>query len=161
MTEKYLLSKEEIEAYEGLDKVHFMNSNAQRNNKSLGDLTGLSAIGVHLIEIAPGFESTETHVHYHEEECLYVLEGHGQANVGDETFPIKAGDFLGYRAGGEAHALKNTGNENLKCLVIGQRLAHDTADYPKLGKRLFRNEGLPWNMVDLADISEPQAGKKK
>jgi uncharacterized cupin superfamily protein len=161
MTEKYLIRKKEIEANAGLDKTHFMNPNAQRNNKSLGDMTGLSALGVHLIEIKPGFESTELHVHYHEEECVYVLQGSGEAVIGDDVFEVKPGDFIGYRAGGKAHALKNTGEDDLRCLVVGQRLAHDAADYPKLGKRLFRNVGMPWNMVDVANISEPVAGKKK
>ena len=161
MTDRYLITKEEIDAYEGLDKIHFMNPNARRNNKSLGDMTGLSALGIHLIEIEPGYDSTETHVHYHEEECVYVLEGTDEADIGDDTFSIKPGDFIGYRAAGKSHRLKNTGEENLRCLVVGQRLTHDAADYPKLGKRLFRNEGMPWNMVDIKDISEPRAGKKK
>ncbi|MEM7468593.1 MAG: cupin domain-containing protein [Pseudomonadota bacterium] len=161
MTEKYLLSKEEIETEPGLAKTHFLNPNAKRNNKSLGDMTGLNAIGVHLIEIPPGFVSTEQHVHYHEEECVYVLDGVGEALIGDESVPVKAGDFIGYRAGGKSHALKNIGESNLRCLVVGQRLPHDVADYPKLQKRIFRNEGLPWNLVDHAAINEPKAGAKK
>ncbi|BBD66598.1 cupin 2 domain-containing protein [Nostoc commune NIES-4072] len=32
--EKYLVTKEEIESYEGLEKTHFLNSNARRLNKS-------------------------------------------------------------------------------------------------------------------------------
>ena len=159
--DKYLLTKEEIEAYAGLDKTHFLNENAKRNNKSLGDLTGLESIGVHLIEIQPDFESTELHVHYHEEECVYILEGSGTAVLDKKEYAIKAGDFIGYRAGGKAHTLVNTGNQPLKCLVIGQRLAHDVADYTKLGKRIFRNTGLAWNLVDIKEISEPTAGAKK
>jgi hypothetical protein len=33
--EKYLVTKEEIESYEGIEKTHFLNSNARRRNKSL------------------------------------------------------------------------------------------------------------------------------
>ena len=159
--DKYILTREEIESYEGLDKTHFLNERARRKNKSLGDLTGLEAVGVHLIEIEPGFESTETHVHYHEEECVYILEGTATAVIGERKYPIKAGDFIGYRAGGEAHALLNDGEVTLKALVMGQRLAHDVADYTKLGKRMFRNQGLAWNLVDIDDIDEPVAGAKK
>ena len=159
--DKYILTREEIESYEGLDKTHFLNERARRKNKSLGDLTGLEAVGVHLIEIEPGFESTETHVHYHEEECVYILEGTATAVIGERKYPIKAGDFIGYRAGGEAHALLNDGEVTLKALVMGQRLAHDVADYTKLGKRMFRNQGLAWNLVDINDIDEPVAGAKR
>ena len=159
--DRYILTREEIESYEGLDKTHFLNERARRKNKSLGDLTGLEAMGVHLIEIEPGFESTETHVHYHEEECVYILEGTATAVIGERKYPIKAGDFIGYRAGGEAHALINDGEVPLKVLVMGQRLAHDVADYTKLNKRIFRNQGLAWNLVDIDAIDEPVAGAKK
>ena len=158
--EGYLIRKAEIEAMEGLAKTHFLNPNAQRLNKSLGDATGLSGLGVHLIEVAPGHESTEMHRHHHEDECVFVLEGSGTAFIGEERFPIAAGDFIGYRAGGEAHRLLADGEVPLRCLVIGQRLDHDVGDYPDLGKRLYRNRGLPWELVDVERIEHPQAGRK-
>ena len=92
--DKYIVTKEEIEEYEGIEKSHFLNPNARRKNKSLGDLTGLSAIGFHIIEVRPGYESTELHVHYHEEECVYIIEGVAEATIGDEKFPVKAGILL-------------------------------------------------------------------
>ena len=159
--EKYLITREEIDAYEGIEKTHFLNDNAQRRNKSLGDLAGLNHIGFHLIEVQPGFESTELHVHYHEEECVYVLDGVAEATIGDETRMVRTGDFIGYRAGGAAHKLKNVGEAPLRCIVVGLRLDHDVADYPDQRKRLFRNAGRPWNLVDLDSIDEPVAGKKK
>lgn len=158
--EKYLLTKEEIESMQGLAKTHYLNDQARRINKSLGDATGLSGFGIHLIEVQPGFESTELHCHHHEDECVYILEGEALATLGDETFAVGPGDFIGYRAGGLAHSLKNSGEVVLRCLVVGQRLDHDVADYPRLNKRLFRNKDLPWNLVDLNAIEEPQAGKK-
>ena len=48
---KYLIKKEEIDRMEGLSKTHFLNDNARRVNKSLGDLTGLTGIGFHMIDI--------------------------------------------------------------------------------------------------------------
>ncbi len=158
--DKYVVSAAEISAMPGLAKTHFLNDNAKRINKSLGDLTGLQAIGFHIIEVEPGHESTELHVHHHEEECVYVLEGQAQALIGDQSVTVSSGDFIGYRAGGQAHALKNTGTTTLRCIVVGQRLGADVAEYPKLGKRLFRAPGLPWNLVDIEHISEPQAGRK-
>ena len=158
--EKYLITREEIEDYEGIHKTHFLNDNARRVNKSLGDLTGLNGFGFHIIEVEPGFDTTELHKHYHEDECVYVLQGEAEATVGDEVFAIKAGDFLGYRAGGLAHTIRNTGTGALKCIVVGERRDHDVGDYPRLGKRIYRQQGMPWNLVDIDDISEPVAGKK-
>lgn len=158
--ERYVLTRKEIEAYEGVQKTHFLNPNARRVNKSLGDLTGLTGFGIHLIEIQPGFESTEAHVHYHEDECVYILEGQALATIGESMYEVGAGDFIGYRAGGKPHKLFNNGISVLRCIVVGQRLDHDVADYSELGKRIYRHKGLPWNLVDIENITEPVAGKK-
>lgn len=158
--DKYLLTREEIETYEGLEKTHFLNQNAKRINKSLGDLTGLTGFGFHMIEVEPGYESTELHKHYQEDECVYILEGEAEATIGNTNHRVKPGDFIGYRAGGEAHKLKNIGNSTLRCIVVGQRLPHDVGDYPLQQKRIYRNQGLPWNLVDLENVTEPQAGRK-
>ena len=73
---------------------------------------------------------------------------------------IGPGDFVGYPEGGEAHAMINTGDELLVRLVVGERLAHDAVDYPRRGKRLFRQAGLHWQLVDVDAIEEPDAGAK-
>jgi len=160
MTERYLITAAEIAALSGTAKTHFLNANARRNNKSLGDLAGLTGLGVHLIEVQPGHESTEYHVHHHEDECTYVLSGTGLVTLGDEENVIRAGDFIGYRAGGLAHTMRATGDAPLVCLVIGERLEHDVGDYPRLKKRIYRQVGLPWNLVDHDAIEEPSGGKK-
>lgn len=158
--EKYILTREEIESIDGVEKVHFLNDNARRRNKSLGDLAGLQGLGFHIIEVPPGRESTELHVHYHEDECVYILEGEARATIGEKTYTVRAGDFIGFRAGGEPHKLENTSDVLLKCIVAGQRLDHDVADYPQKNKRIFRNKGLSWNLVDIDEIEEPVAGRK-
>ena len=160
MADQYVLKACDIAKLPGTEKSHFLNDKAQRNNKSLGDLTGLTGLGFHVIEVAPGVESTEYHMHYYEDECTYVLSGQGIVTIGDEETEIGPGDFIGYRAGGLAHTMKATGHENLVCIVVGQRLAHDVGDYPRREKRIYRQAGLPWNLVDLKSISEPNGGKK-
>ena len=39
-------------------------------------------------------------------------------------------------------------------------LPHDVADYPALGKRIYRNVGMAWNLVNVGDVEEPQGGRK-
>ena len=48
----------------------------------------------------------------------------------------------------------------MKCIVVGQRLDHDVGDYTNLNKRIYRNKGLEWDVVDIENIFEPNAGKK-
>ena len=154
----YLLTSHQIQQMPSKAKIHFLNPNAVRANKSLGDATGLTGLGIHLIEVEPGRETTEFHAHIFEDEAVYVLLGKAEARLGDEVFVIGPGDFLGYRKNGLAHTIKNTGKELLRCLVIGERLAHDVCDYPDKAKRLYRSQGQPWELVDHKHIQTPPAG---
>ena len=158
----YLITSAEIAEMPGTAKTHFLNDNAKRVNKSLGDLAGLTGIGFHIIEVAPGHETTEYHCHHFEDECVYVLSGRATSVIAEVRTPIGPGDFIGYRKGGLAHSIENTGDEVFRCIVVGQRLAHDVGDYPRQGKRIHRHEGMPWELVDHADIVEVggNAGKK-
>lgn len=160
--ETYLITQNEIDGMEGVRKTHFLNDNAKRINKSLGDAAGLTGFGFHVIEVEPGHETTEHHRHYHEDECVFVLSGDATAFIGERAYAIRAGDFIGYRKGGLAHSIKNTGQETLRCIVVGERCDHDVGDYTRLGKRIYRNAGMTWNLVDrdhIEDIGGP-AGKK-
>ena len=128
---------------------------------SLGDATGLTGLGIHMIEVAPGRETTEFHVHHHEDEAVYVLAGRATATIGEDDHPIGPGDFIGYRAGGLAHTIVNTGDAVLRLLVVGQRLPHDVGDYPRQGKRIYRQAGLAADLVDHAALEHPVMGAKK
>ncbi len=150
-----ILKSQQIEAMEGEKRIHFLNPNAQRIRKSLGDEVGLKKIGVHVIYVEPGRDTTEYHKHYHEEECIYVLSGKGTLTLDGEEFLFEKGDFVGFPSDTAAHGLKNTGTETLVCLVMGQRLDQDVADYPNQNKRLYRNNGK-WDLVDFENINDPR-----
>jgi uncharacterized cupin superfamily protein len=150
-----ILKSQQIEAMEGEERIHFLNPNAQRVRKSLGDEVGLKKIGVHVIYVEPGRDTTEYHKHYHEEECISVLSGKGTLTIDGEDFLFEKGDFVGFPADTIAHGLKNTGTETLVCLVMGQRLDQDVADYPNQNKRLYRNNGK-WDLVDFENINDPR-----
>ncbi|HEY9879924.1 MAG TPA: cupin domain-containing protein [Leptolyngbyaceae cyanobacterium] len=128
--------------------VHPLNPNAVRHAKSLGDVIGFHHIGVHLVRVAPGHDSTEQHVHQLEEEFIYILSGQGIAEIGSEQFEVGPGDFLGCPAKGLAHGLSNPFEKDLVYLVGGMRLEYDICDYPKLGKRMYR-AGEKRDYVDL------------
>lgn len=159
-TKKYVLTAEEIAALPGQHKVHFLNPNAERLNKSLGDAVGLNHIGVHLIYVEPGKDSTEYHMHYYEEECVYVLQGKATAIIEGDRYPLGVGDLVGFPRGEVAHNIVNDGSETLVCLVMGQRLEQDVADYPDKAKRLYRNSGV-WDLVDLEDVTVMPRGKNQ
>ncbi|WP_198670242.1 cupin domain-containing protein [Dyella sp. C9] len=148
-----LLKAADIEAMEATVSVHTLNPNGVRHRKSLGDATGLSQIGVHHITLMPGHDSSEYHRHRYEEECVYVLSGHGSAMVDGHHHDIGEGDFLGFARNGPAHVVTNTGKSPLVLLVMGQRLEHDVCDYPHRGLRLYIN-GKQEDLVDIAAIQD-------
>jgi uncharacterized cupin superfamily protein len=152
-TEKYIVESKYIEEMEGEKIVHFLNANAERINKSLGDETGLNHIGVHIIYVEPGKETTEYHKHYYEEECFYILSGRGTAIIEGDKYPVGKGDFIGLPRNEAAHNIINDGNETLVCLVMGQRLEQDIVDYPNKKKRLYRNSGN-YDLVNLSEIEK-------
>ena len=154
-TRDLLIKAEEIQAMQGEKKTHFLNPNAVRINKSLGDRVGLKNIGIHIIYVEPGKDTTEYHKHYHEEECIYVLSGKGELVIESDSYSFEKGDFVGFPANTAAHSLKNNGDTMLICMVTGQRLDQDVGDYPNKGKRIYRNNGI-WDLVDLNKIIDPR-----
>lgn len=132
-----LLKATDIDAMSATRSVHSLNPNAIRLRKPVGDVVGLTQLGAHIITLMPGHESSEYHRHLYEEECVYILSGHGEALIDDQAHSIGTGDFLGFPCRGAAHVMTNTGSEPLVFLVVGQRLEQDVCDYPHKGVRLY------------------------
>ncbi|NJK34173.1 MAG: cupin domain-containing protein [Oscillatoriales cyanobacterium SM2_2_1] len=110
---------------------------------------------MHVISILPAAFSKEHHTHWFEEECIYILSGQGIAWLGDHTRPLGLGDSIGCPINGRAHSMRATETEPLVCLVLGQRLDHDSTDYPNQQKWLYRSKGH-WNLVECSHIQHPQ-----
>jgi uncharacterized cupin superfamily protein len=118
--------------------AHPFNPKSEIHGRRLGALTGLSHIGVNLLRIPPGKESFVFHAHQGEDEFVYVLSGRGMAEVGDDTFEIRSGDFLGFPAGGPAHHIRNPFAEDLVYLAGGETKPVEVVDFPRLKRRLVR-----------------------
>ncbi|MEP4195775.1 MAG: cupin domain-containing protein [Aliishimia sp.] len=153
MPNQYHLNAAALRALPVVQSIHPINSEARRTISSPGDATGLTTLGINIFEVASGDKSTEYHVHACEDEAVYVLSGAGTARTGDDVYAIHTGDFIGYPKGGPAHEIRNTGDEPLRLLVIGQRLPEDVIDYPDQGKRLYRCTGGINDLVDVAQIT--------
>jgi len=106
------LSKHAQDAAKPLGQQHQHNDNAIRHAIDLGLATGLTTLGVRLVRVKQGHDSTEYHRHLNDEEFVYILSGRGVARVGESHFEIHAGDYLGYRKSGPAHCLSNPYEED-------------------------------------------------
>ena len=134
----HLLKANHIAVMPEIAKAHALNSKAVRHTKSLGDTVGMTRLGIHLVRVEPGKETTQFHFHHQEEEFIYILSGRGIAEIGDRPIEVAAGDFMGFTAPSLPHSLSNPFEEDLVYLVGGERRSFDVCDYPRLRKRQVR-----------------------
>jgi uncharacterized cupin superfamily protein len=128
-----------------------------QGGKTLSELTGLQRTAVHLCRVPAGKEAFAYHFHHREEEWVYVLSGRGVADIGDESFEIGPGDFLGYPPETAGHHLRNPFTEDLVCLMGGERTSVEVAEFPRLGKRLVR-AGNEDYFADTASMTRLSSG---
>ena len=150
-TPKELIKSSDIENMEVKSKTHLLNSNAIRKTKSLGAITGLTDLGFQIMTVDPGHEYSEYHRHLYEEQCFYILSGHGEVIIDEKSHFISVGDFLGFPKNGVAHTIFNNSNEPLSFICARVNLEQDVCDYPKKKKRLYMN-GAEESLVDFSDI---------
>ncbi len=126
-----------------------------REKRSLGDPFGLTSFGVNLTRLAPGAMSALRHAHSHEDELVYVLEGHPTLVTDAGDTALAPGMCAGFKAGsGDAHHLLNRTDRDVVYLEVGNRAAADGAEYPDddlralpaaEGKRRFvHKDGTPY-----------------
>ena len=149
------LSRDAVNALPERRHQHQFNANAVRLTRTLGEPLSLEAIGVHLVRLAPGRDSTQYHYHDADEEFLYVLAGRGIAHIGGERFEVGPGDFMGFPAPSPAHLLTNPFEAELVYLMGGERNPSDVVHYPRLGRSMIKAHGrrawVPWQ--DLHELT--------
>jgi uncharacterized cupin superfamily protein len=98
--------------------------------RELGEALGLTRIGVNLVCLQPGKESSMRHWHTHEDEFVWVVEGELVLRTGAGEQLLGAGMCAGFAAGSDdGHQLLNRGPAPASYLVISNRDAADTAYY--------------------------------
>ena len=134
-------------------RVHVLNKRAVRLGKSLGDAVGMTDMGIHLVHVPPGAESTEYHTHYCDEEFVYILSGRGVAEIGGRKVKVGAGDFMGFPKKAPPHGMYNPYKEDLVYLMGGTRKAIDISEYPRSRERAYKFDGKR-HFVKFKDVQE-------
>jgi uncharacterized cupin superfamily protein len=99
--------------------------------RSPSESTGLTHMGVHVREVAPGFAGTNRHFHTVEEEWAYVLAGIGTVRIGPHRLAVRPGTFVGFPTGPCPHHFIADGDETLVLLEGGERRpSEDAVWYP-------------------------------
>jgi quercetin dioxygenase-like cupin family protein len=113
-------------------------------------------LGVSLVTQPPG-TATPLHVHSHEAEAFYLLDGTMTYRAGPETYRLAAGSFM-YLPRGVAHAFRVTGGEPARFVGLtvpgGLLDLYDEVGIPARERRLPGADGLSmdveisrWNEV--------------
>ncbi len=137
----HLLTKDTIAAIREAITQHQFNDNAIRHSKNLSTPTGMQRIGIHLVRVESGHDSTTHHYHDADEEFIFVLAGRGIAKIGDSEHPIAAGDFMGFPAPSPPHSMHNPYSEDLIYLVGGERWPVDIVHYPDIARSMIKHHG--------------------
>ena len=132
---------------------HQFNTQAVRMTRTLGLPAGLTHMGVHLIRLEPGYHSTQFHYHDADEEFVLILAGTGRAFIGDETFDIRPGDFMGFPAPSPGHGLHNNSAGDLIYLVGGESNPSDVVHYPWIQRTMIKSHGRR-SWVDWSDLHD-------
>lgn len=134
----HYLSAADIAAMPEREHQHQFNNNAIRLTRALGDHLGLERLGVSLIRLAQGRDSTQHHYHEADEEFIYIISGQGTAKIGDAYQPVGPGDFMAFSSPSAAHSLYNPNPEDLVYLLGGERNFPDIVHYPDDNKAMFK-----------------------
>src|SRR6266571_7811944 len=109
----------------------FASRMAVREKRPLGDLFGLTNFGVNLTRLAPGAVSALRHAHSHQDEFVYVIEGHPTLVTDAGETQLVPGMCAGFKAAsGDAHHLVNRTKRDVLYLGVGDRTAGDAVIYP-------------------------------
>jgi len=103
---------------------------------AIGSRIGAQKLGYNLTVIPAGKCAFPRHNHHVNEEMFFILEGTGEVRIGDQTYPLRAGDVVACPPGGTetAHQILNTGTVELKFLAVSTMMSPEIADYPDSGK---------------------------
>jgi uncharacterized cupin superfamily protein len=147
------LTAAEIAGWPERRHEHQFNANGIRMTRTLGLAAGLGRLGVHLVRLEPGRESTQHHWHDADEEFVYMLAGRAIACIGDARVEVGPGDFMGFTAPSPAHSLENPFAEDAIYLVGGERNAVDLVHYPRIERTLIKSHGRR-RWVDWRDVHD-------
>jgi quercetin dioxygenase-like cupin family protein len=81
--------------------------------KITSDMTGGALVS--FVQIGPPGTGVPMHVHHHDDEYIYVIEGELVFRIGEETFDVSAGDVVNMPKG-ELHGFRIAGDHPAQIL---------------------------------------------
>jgi len=130
---------------EGADDSHYDGDDELMSiGAPLGQMFGLTRVGIHHERLPPGRRTSFPHAERTEEEFVHVLEGTPDVWIDGVVHRLKPGDSVGFPAGtGIAHTFINDTDTEVRLLVFGEkRPADNQYFYPLHPDRPLEREFL-------------------
>jgi len=108
---------------EGADEDHYADSSELLSiGAPIGQLLGLTRIGIHHERLPPGRRTSYPHAESAEEEFVFVLEGNPDVWIDGRLYNLKPGTAVAFPAGtGICHTFLNNTESEVRLLVIGEK----------------------------------------
>ena len=136
---RYIVNIADVELRPRPPELAPQGETAQRYEARMGLIAprlGAKKLGYNITAVPPGKRAFPFHNHRLNEEMFFVIEGSGEVRIGNERYPIRAGDVIACPPGGPelAHQIINTGTEELKYLAVSTMESPEVCEYPDSGK---------------------------
>ena len=106
---------------------------ATSTGEALGHVADLAAslshLRVHFEVLPPGHRSSRAHHHTAREECVYVIRGHVELELGGEPRPLREGELAALSAGPPSHVVWNRSDAPAELLVFSATPVDDEVVY--------------------------------
>ncbi len=110
-------------------------------------------VGVLIEAPAPGMRLAPRHYHMLEEEHALVLEGEVTLLFGEESLPMRPGDYACFPAGQRiGHAFLNSGGGPCRILMIGENNPNEVCVYPDSNKVMVRALRTQDDIFDMSAV---------
>lgn len=98
----------------------------------IGPRVGARDLGYSYDVVPPGKRACPFHSHRGEEEMFFIVKGNGTLRYGNETRPVRAGDFICCPTGGPetAHQIVNDSDAELAYISVSTMAPVEICEYP-------------------------------
>ena len=105
------------------------------SRQRVGAAIGAQKLGYSFFSVPPKKAAFPYHTHTTNEEMIYVIEGRGVLRLAKDEVEVTAGTIIACPPGTEfPHQLINTGNQDLRYLVVSTMEYPDLSEYPDSNK---------------------------
>ncbi len=117
-----------------VDAEHVVRGGYDLVDRDAGSACGSYRAGLRHVTLAPGTRSCPAHWHSAEEELFYMLDGDGEATLGDDAHPVEVGSVLVRPPGTQVPHQLRAGPDGLTYVAFGTRVPGDLCVFPRSGK---------------------------